>query len=126
MKLMKRNRNMLLLVAGLLLLLSLPATSLAQGRSRGRGQEKKLGKFVNGHDARDGRWDGRGPVIGRRTVVSNRVFRQRRAVIFNSRDFGRNRRFRDRELRRRNFENDNFLRAQRLRRRPARLNRRGF
>ena len=123
---MKRNRNMLLLIAGLLLLLSIPATSFAQGRSRGRGQEKKLEKFVNGHDARAGRWDGRGPVIGRRTVVSNRVFRQRRAVILNNRDFGRNRRFRDRELRRRNFENDNFLRAQRLRRRPARLNRRGF
>ena len=123
---MKRNRNMLVLVAGLLLLLSIPATSFAQGRSRGRGQEKKLGKFVNGHDARDGRWDGRGPVIGRRTVVSNRVFRHRRAVIFNNRDFGRNRRFRDRELRRRNVENDNFLRAQRLRRRHARLNRRGF
>ena len=125
---MKRNRNMLALVAGLLLLLSLPAMSFAQGRGRGRGlgQEKKLGRFVNGHDARDGRWDGRGPLIGRRTVISNRILRHRRAVIFNNRDFGRNRRFSDRELRRRDFENDNFLRAQRLRQRHARLNRRGF
>ncbi|HWQ34811.1 MAG TPA: hypothetical protein VNQ79_18325 [Blastocatellia bacterium] len=45
------------------------------GRGRGRerrhhdrgrthlppGQAKKADKFVNGHDARDGRWDGRGP-----------------------------------------------------------------
>jgi hypothetical protein len=34
---------------------------MAQGRGRGRGQEKKAGKFKNGHDARDGRRDGRGP-----------------------------------------------------------------
>ena len=28
---------------------------------RGRFNDKKAGKFINGHDARDGRWDGRGP-----------------------------------------------------------------
>ena len=28
---------------------------------RGRGLDKKDEKFINGHDARDGRWDGRGP-----------------------------------------------------------------
>lgn len=38
-----------------------PSVALAQGKGRGRGQEKKAGKFKNGHDARDGRWDGRGP-----------------------------------------------------------------
>jgi hypothetical protein len=38
-----------------------PGAALAQGKGRGRGQEKKAGKFKNGHDARDGRWDGRGP-----------------------------------------------------------------
>jgi len=37
----------------------MPSSGFAQGR--GHGQVKKLGKFVNGHDARDGRWDGRGP-----------------------------------------------------------------
>ena len=37
------------------------AQAVAQGNGRGRGQAKKFGKFVNGHDARDGRWDGRGP-----------------------------------------------------------------
>lgn len=38
-----------------------PTAALAQGKGRGRGLEKKAGKFKNGHDARDGRWDGRGP-----------------------------------------------------------------
>jgi hypothetical protein len=38
-----------------------PTVTMAQGRGRGRGLEKKAGKFKNGHDARDGRWDGRGP-----------------------------------------------------------------
>jgi len=28
---------------------------------RGRFFDKKAEKFINGHDARDGRWDGRGP-----------------------------------------------------------------
>lgn len=41
--------------------LLLPTHAVAQGNGRGRGQAKKFGKFVNGHDARDGRWDGRGP-----------------------------------------------------------------
>jgi len=49
-------------VLGLMFLIA-PATGLAQGRGRGRGPDvsKKCGKFVNCHDARDGRWDGRGP-----------------------------------------------------------------
>src|SRR5262244_1898232 len=29
-------------------------------RWRGRVHDKKAEKFINGHDARDGRWDGRG------------------------------------------------------------------
>ena len=129
MKLMRRNRKILLIVASLFLLAALPATSLAQGRGRGRGQAKKLGKFVNGHDARDGRWDGRGPRLGRRTVISNTIIRQRRADRFRNRNFDRfenNERFRNRELRRRGFENDNFLRGQRLRHRHRQLRQRGF
>jgi len=31
------------------------------GRGRGRFNDKKAEKFINGHDARDGRFDGRGP-----------------------------------------------------------------
>ncbi|MER3427828.1 MAG: hypothetical protein C4334_06970 [Pyrinomonas sp.] len=41
--------------------LAVPATSLAQSGPPARIREKKSGKFINGHDARDGRWDGRGP-----------------------------------------------------------------
>lgn len=41
--------------------LLLPTQAVAQGNGRGRGQAKKTEKFVNGHDARSGRWDGRGP-----------------------------------------------------------------
>jgi len=126
MKLMKRNRKMLLVLASLFLLAALPATSLAQGRGRGRGQDKKLDKFVNGHDARDGRWDGRGPRIGRRSLISNRIMRQRRIDRLSNRDFNRDDRFRNREMRRRNLDNDQFLRSQRSRRWNRRLNRRGF
>jgi hypothetical protein len=42
--------------------LALSAVTFAHDkRWRGRGHSKKAGKFINGHDARDGRWDGRGP-----------------------------------------------------------------
>jgi len=37
-----------------------PVVGGAQGRGNGRGQFKKSSRFVNGHDARAGRWDGRG------------------------------------------------------------------
>ena len=66
MKVMKDNRKIWLI---LFLLAALPAAASAQGRGRGVGQEKKLGTFVNGHDARDGRFDGRGPQIGQRTIL---------------------------------------------------------
>jgi len=124
MNVMKGNRKLLLVVASLCLLAVLPAMSFGQGR--GRGQEKKLDRFVNGHDARDGSWDGRGPRIGRRSVISNTIIRQRRADRLRNRDFERNERFRNRELRRRNFDNDQFLRSQRSRRWHRQLNRRGF
>jgi hypothetical protein len=125
MKPKKLNRNILMLVAGLILLTAMPATNFAQGRSRNRGQQKKLDRFVNGHDARDGRWDGRGPRSARRSVISN-VIRQRRIDRLRNRNFERNDRFSNRrvELRRRNLDNNNFLRSQRLRNR--RLYRRGF
>jgi hypothetical protein len=60
MKRLKWNHKTLLFtVISLVLLACLPVITSAQGR--GRGQNKKVGKFVNGHDARDGRWDRRGP-----------------------------------------------------------------
>ena len=57
-------------VLTLVIAVGLPGLALAdppQGRGQGRGkskiskQEKKNAKFKNGHEARDGRWDGRGP-----------------------------------------------------------------
>ncbi|MGH9769295.1 MAG: hypothetical protein ACREAB_17865 [Blastocatellia bacterium] len=36
-------------------------TFAKQRRGRGRFNDKKAEKFINGHDARDGRFDGRGP-----------------------------------------------------------------
>ena len=64
-----KHQNKFLAAAffGLVLLLAMPATSMAQGRGRGNGRgrgpdwDKKCAKFVNCHDARDGRVDGRGP-----------------------------------------------------------------
>ena len=65
----------------LLLGLSVSSSALGQGRGRGHGHggfdnfDKKCGKFVNCHDARDGRLDGRGP--NRNRFVRNRAFMAR-------------------------------------------------
>ncbi len=62
-----RNRQNLVSIAMLALLLALAqsATAFADKRDKGQGRhhdkrDRKCGKFVNCHDARDGRWDGRG------------------------------------------------------------------
>jgi hypothetical protein len=65
------KRNLIAIaVMALLLTIAAPATSFAQGRhgrwDRDRNnnywsRDRKCRKFVNCHDARDGRWDGRGP-----------------------------------------------------------------
>ena len=44
--------------------LSVNGQGFGQGRGKGRGLNKKSERFINGHDARDGRWDGRGPRAG--------------------------------------------------------------
>jgi hypothetical protein len=96
----KKRTFVLSAVAALLLAVAIPLTALAQGNGRGRGRgngdwsnrsehsrsnwdwrnrsarnrrhyDKKCGKFVNCHDARAGRWDGRGPRVG------NNVWRNR-------------------------------------------------
>ncbi len=123
MKLMKRNRKILLVVASLFLLAALPAMSFGQGR--GRGQAKKFDRFVNGHDARNGRWDGRGPGYSRRSLIGNEM-RQRRSNRFRNRDFERMDRLNNRGLRRRGFDNNQDLRSQRSRQWNRRFNRRGF
>jgi hypothetical protein len=104
----------------------LPAASFGQGRGRGQGQQKKLDKFVNGHDARDGRWDGRGPRYSRRSLIANDM-RHRRSNRFRNRNFGTNDQFNNQgRLRRRGLNNDQYLRSQRSRTWNRRLNRRNF
>ena len=51
----------------------LPSYAFAQGRGHGRGLSKKSAKFINGHDARAGRWDGRGPKP--KLFVRKRIYR---------------------------------------------------
>jgi len=123
MSLMKGNRKIVLVLLSLFLLAVLPTMASAQGRGRGRAHDKKWSKFVNGHDARDGRWDGRGSRYGRRVVVGNVIVRQRHNDRFRSRRFERNEGYRRFELRRRNSDNDNFLRSQRQRHRHRFVNR---
>jgi hypothetical protein len=104
-------------ILGLLLTLSLPFDTLGQGRGRrvGRGYDKKCDKFVNCHDARDGRWDGRGPQ--RQDGLFDRIFNRNR----------RNRRFDDDDSRRRSRrsrrfdDDDDFGRLSRRERRERRL-----
>jgi len=50
-----------------------PIDGFAQGRGHGRGLSKKSAKFINRHDARNGRWDGRGPK--RKRVIAKRIYR---------------------------------------------------
>src|SRR5688572_20172625 len=56
-------------------ILVLPLSALAQGNSRGRGKPTDV--FVNGHDARDGRWD----QDRRRRDRDDDELRRRRAAI---------------------------------------------
>ena len=112
---MKHSKNrtglISMIILTLLLAVVLPTTALGQGRGRGHGRggifgdsKNKCGKFVNCHDARDGRWDGRGPrgtsvgnvILGRRfRARRHRNFDDDRFIIRNrrvNRDYWRNRR----------------------------------
>ena len=115
MQLIKRNRNIVLVMVSAFLLAALPAVASAQGRGRlnRRDMSWKCRVFVNCHDARDGRLDGRGPRANR-VGFRNRIFVTRsRSRRFRSFD---NDRFRRRELRlrNRNFENREFMRNNRI------------
>lgn len=96
-----RNRQSLFLsvVIGLLLATAIPATALGQGHGRGHGKgrvggpggigwptgnttlpnhDRKCAKFRNCHDARDGRWDNRGPRADRLgNILGTRIRRHR-------------------------------------------------
>ena len=120
--------NLLKMGFAILVLSLVSASALAQGRGRGRGWEKrhdvfangnsrfdgrgrnqnwKCGVFVNCHDARDGRWDGRGPRAnnnfsrGSRVSYRNRYnmsdyWRQRHVTSLDNRWRYRNRTWRNR------------------------------
>lgn len=84
-----------ILVLSLLMIFAVSTDANAQGRGRrGSHWDKKCSKFVNCHDARDGRWDGRGP---RRSRFTNTFWRNRRNRDFNRDRFERRRRNRDRD-----------------------------
>lgn len=116
MYLIKRNHNMRLIIVSAFLLAALPSIAMAQGRGRALGHDKswKCTVFVNCHDARDGRLDGRGP-LSDRAGFRNGVFGSRSRHA-RSRNFDNEDRFRERRLRMRNrdFHNDEFFRQHRL------------
>ena len=102
-------------ILALMLALTLPLTAFGQGHGQGRGRGpdlgKKCGKFVNCHDARDGRWDGRGP-------KQDGLFRNGISFRRNRRDRGfRDRSFVHHDIRDRSFVHHNYIRGRRYGRR---------
>ena len=75
-----KSHRFILLLATALLIFAVPMLTAAQGRGRGLGrghnQDWKCSIFVNCHDARDGRLDGRGPRANR-IGFRNGIFRNR-------------------------------------------------
>jgi len=91
------SKNLLgIVVVGLVILFGASSEAMGQGRGRRVSHsDRKCEKFVNCHDARDGRWDGRGP---NRRSGSTDIFRRNRR--HRDRDFDRTSRrdrFRDRD-----------------------------
>jgi len=107
----KSNRSFVLIITSVLLLMAIPVLAAAQGRGRGlgrgRNQNWKCGVFVNCHDARNGRWDGRGPNrsvgIWRNGVARGANVRYRNRYSTN--DYWRRRHL---MYRTRNFDNGNL------------------
>ena len=93
-----------MIILTLLLAVIVPATALGQGHGRGHGRggifgnpNNKCGKFVNCHDASDGRVDGRGPRGDRvGNILGTRIRRNRNfdndGLILRNRRLNRNRR----------------------------------
>jgi hypothetical protein len=91
-----------LMIGGLAVLVLIGGSYEARAQGRGRGQsneDKKCSKFVNCHDARDGRWDGRGPRRENDSDNWNWRHSRRGRDLDNVDNQGRNRRsYRDRNL----------------------------
>ena len=113
----KHRRSLFsMMIMVLLIALAVPAAAFGQGRGHGRGHGRggifsnpnwKCGKFVNCHDARNGRVDGRGPrgARVRNIILRNRIRHRNRH--FDNNDFVlRN----VRRNRNRNFDNNDFFR----------------
>ncbi len=77
MKLLTSRKLFGITVLAILMMLSVSSEAMGQGRGRRAShRDKKCAKFVNCHDARDGRLDGRGP--DRRDSFRDRIFRRNR------------------------------------------------
>lgn len=90
---LKASRNFFVIAAlGVLVVMSASVEGRGQGRSR-RASDKKCAKFVNCHDASEGRVDGRGPRQG--TDVDDRRWRHSHRDRDLDRDGSRHQRHRD-------------------------------
>lgn len=97
-----------ILVLSLLVVVGASTDAMGQGRGRRVSRfDKKCAKFVNCHDARDGRWDGRGP--NRRSDLSS-IFRRNRRHRDRDRDWDNIGR---RSRRNRDWDDDRFWRRRR-------------
>jgi len=90
-----KSKLLVAIFFGVALMLALATVSMAQGRGRGNGRghgpdwDKKCAKFVNCHDARDGRWDGRGPNRTTRTW-RNGIYSRGDRVGYRNRSYSTN------------------------------------
>lgn len=107
---MKQRKLFGILVLSLLMVVSVATDVMGQGRGRrvSRGSDRKCSKFVNCHDARDGRWDGRGPDRRSDSNFFRRSRRRNRDRDFDNRRWRRRDRDRDRD-----FNDDRFWRRRR-------------
>jgi hypothetical protein len=104
------RNNILKIALGALIVCVASASAFAQGRGRGNGQGRradvfrndrfdnrgrnqnwKCGVFVNCHDARDGRLDGRGPGVNRSNIFTSRGARVGYQRRYNTNDYWRRR-----------------------------------
>ena len=101
MKLLTSRKLFGITVLTLLMMLSVSSEAMGQGRGRRVSRmDKKCAKFVNCHDARDGRWDGRGPDRRDSINIFRRNRRNRNIEVRNRRERRRDRDFdRDRNWR---------------------------
>ena len=56
-----RTLRFAMLITTLAIVVNMALSDVTFAKPRRFFSDKKAGKFINGHDARDGRWDGRGP-----------------------------------------------------------------